>query len=230
MSAGDSGTSGTASVTPIETAALVRWQRRLLPLMTAALVVLGAFFLVESVRQMQSLQSYIRETGKFDPRVVPETQVMDADLRARVALEVYTLQQRERLANYMLVSRTWTRYMAFVTGMVLALVGAAFVLGKLRDPQTKLGAYAEPVKLSLATSSPGLVLAALGTLLMVTAIAITFDVTGRWQAVYMPVSSVTVDSAGEPALPRPAKAESGATKGTGTLPSYRQLLPGGQRK
>lgn len=177
-----------------------RWQARLLPLMAGVLVALGVFFVVESVRQMQSLQGYIRGTSRFELGVVPEAPNVSSELRARLALEVYSLEQRERLANYMLASRTWTRYMAFITGMVLALVGAAFVLGKLREEATKLDADAASVKFSLGTSSPGIVLATLGTILMLAAIVITFDVSGNWSPVYLP-TVVVEDSTAEPPPP-----------------------------
>jgi hypothetical protein len=63
------------------------------------------------------------------------------------------------------MSRLWTTYLGFVTGMIFALVGAMFVLGKLEsDPselKTKVGTALDT---SFKSASPGLVLAVLGVI------------------------------------------------------------------
>ena len=46
--------------------------------------------------------------------------------------------------------------------MILAIVGAAFILGKLREDRTERAKQeSEALKISLATTSPGIVLAVL---------------------------------------------------------------------
>jgi len=85
-------------------------------------------------------------------------------------LEGYTLERRYHQANVLLMSRIWKKYLGFVTGMILALVGAAFILGKLREPTSTLDAETGIWKFSLTTASPGLLLALLGTILMITTI------------------------------------------------------------
>ena len=62
----------------------------------------------------------------------------DAALRARRARDALALEQelvarRYEQANLMLSTSLWTRLMGFITGMILALVGAAFILGKLQE-------------------------------------------------------------------------------------------------
>jgi hypothetical protein len=64
------------------------------------------------------------------------------------------------------MARVWVRYLGFVTGMILALVGAVFVLGKIREDRTDLGLQHKDFKGTLSTTSPGLVLATLGSILM----------------------------------------------------------------
>jgi hypothetical protein len=53
--------------------------------------------------------------------------------------------------------------------MILALIGATFVLGKLREPESSAAAEGSLWKFSMTTASPGLMLALLGTILMITA-------------------------------------------------------------
>jgi hypothetical protein len=50
--------------------------------------------------------------------------------------------------------------------MILAMVGAIFVLGKLQSPASDVQAEAANVKMSVKSASPGIVLAALGVMLM----------------------------------------------------------------
>ena len=62
------------------------------------------------------------------------------------------------------------QYLCFVTGIVLAMVGATFILGKLREPQTDMEVKGGAVPFMIKTSTPGLVLVALGTLMMLSPI------------------------------------------------------------
>jgi len=67
--------------------------------------------------------------------------------------------------------------------MILALVGAAFILGKIRESETRLdvnGIW----KFSIITASPGLVLALLGTILMITTIVTHFEIAVEDAPVY----------------------------------------------
>jgi hypothetical protein len=45
-------------------------------------------------------------------------------------LEADALQRRYHQANANMLARVWTRQLGFITGMLLALVGAAFILGR----------------------------------------------------------------------------------------------------
>jgi hypothetical protein len=45
------------------------------------------------------------------------------------ALERELIARRYDQVNLTVTTRLWTRLMGFITGMILALVGAAFVLG-----------------------------------------------------------------------------------------------------
>jgi hypothetical protein len=68
------------------------------------------------------------------------------------------------------MSGLWLRYLGFVTGMILALVGASFVLGKLREPLTEITGELPKINLSLRSASPGIILVFLGAVLMIATI------------------------------------------------------------
>ena len=101
-------------------------------------------------------------------------------------LEANALQQRYHQAGVLLISRIWTRYLGFVTGMILALVGAAFILGKLRESSSQLGTEGAGWKVSITSASPGLILAVLGTVLMLGTLATRLEMQVNDGPVFLP--------------------------------------------
>ena len=83
------------------------------------------------------------------------------------------------------MSRIWISYLSFVTGMILSLVGASFILGRIREPATKLDADTKVAKFSIASSSPGIILATLGTLLITTSILTNHRIAVEDKSVYL---------------------------------------------
>jgi hypothetical protein len=153
--------------------------------MIGMLVVLTLFFFVASLYQLKVLHGEMTKVSSIDlsPALsmlemgelnISDKDKMDAAIWKTLSiLEGNALQRRYHQANAILMSRIWTRYLGFVTGMTLALVGAAFVLGKLREPESTLDVEGTSIgKLSIASASPGLTLAFLGTVLMVTTIVV----------------------------------------------------------
>ena len=47
------------------------------------------------------------------------------------------IKQRYHQANVLLMAGVRVRYPGLVTGMILALIGAVFVLGKIREERTE---------------------------------------------------------------------------------------------
>jgi hypothetical protein len=85
-------------------------------------------------------------------------------------LEEHTINQRYHQANVALLVRATVKYFGFLTGMLMSLVGAVFVLGRLTEASSKLAAQGAFGKFTIATVSPGLILAVLGTVLMITTV------------------------------------------------------------
>ena len=199
------------------------WQRRLLPLMVGLLVTLTGFFIVASFLQLYYLQTRIEKAPLLDlgPAMasldeitqdmqngkVPDQRAFNSRLeqarwKTLAILEANVLQRRYHHAGVLLISRIWTRYLGFVTGTILAMVGAAFILGKLQEASSNLGAEGGLWKVSLTTASPGLVLAALGTALMLATLVTSMDLYVNDGPVYLRDPSVAAVEAPPPPLRR----------------------------
>lgn len=168
---------------------LAGWQARMAPLMVAFVVVSGVFFGVISVVEFGKVQGQLarRPTDlsllladlpvRAEMSSTERLQLVRA--KASIVLEGEALARRYDQAQAIVVSKLWTRFMGFTTGMILALVGAAFVLGRLQEPASSLQASGAGASLAFTSASPGLVLAVLGSTLMALAITSTFDIETR---------------------------------------------------
>lgn len=176
------------------------WQTKLLPLMGAILVLGAIFFAVMSVVELRDLYkrvehrpiNFAERLAAFEKGADPKALAGADYLRFKVlaSLEADALERRYHQANATMLARVWTRQLGFVTGMLLALVGAAFILGRLSEPPTRLEAGAEGWKGVLETSSPGLALAVLGSALMALTIWIPFGVETRDVNTYLRAADV----------------------------------------
>ena len=164
--------------------------------MVRMLVGLTVFFFLASFGQLFYLHSRIENAPQvkiedFLSKVtltvddVKQDQLAEQKLRLCAVLEANLIARRYHQANVFLMSRVWTNYLGFVTGMTLALVGAAFVLGQLRSPLTEFESKADAVQLSLKTASPGITLSVLGVLLMMTTIIVHHDIETKDIPVYL---------------------------------------------
>lgn len=159
------------------------WQEKLLPFMTIMVAGMAIFFFLASLGQLIYLHRTMFEGTALlhsvpsDELLLVENAAFDDQLANRrwhtlAALDLYVLQRRYHQANVLLMARTWVRYLGFVTGMILALVGATFILGKLRESESKVEASGKAGGFLVQSESPGILLAALGVVLMVTTIVV----------------------------------------------------------
>ncbi|WP_310393429.1 hypothetical protein [Hymenobacter sp.] len=210
---------GTAPAGRADHAFVNRWQTALLPFMTKTLAALAFLFFVGSFLQLYYLYERINAAPTADLR--PALQRLDAfrELNADVTsadilaatrwhtlatLEALTVQRRHHQANMLLLSRVWITYLGFVTGMILTIVGATFVLGKLQEAESRLAAEGAGGKIALQTASPGLVLALLGAALMFTTMVTHYKIEVVDQPSYIHEW---------PSLPGPAPARAPAPPG-----------------
>lgn len=165
-----------------------RWQKKLLPFMVVVLSLVMLFFFSASAFQLYYLHQRIERSPELDlnPALgILESNPAGASERDKLEigrwktlsiLEGNALQRRYHQANTLLMSRIWTGYLGFVTGMILALVGATFILGKLKESESQVEAGSQLWKFSMTTASPGLVLALLGTILMITTMVSHYEI------------------------------------------------------
>lgn len=185
------------------------WQRRLLPLMAGILIVAAIFFGATSLFELRDFYERVEHKPlnlgenftAFEKTASPDTLASLEYLRFKTLalLEADALQRRYQQASSTMLARVWTRQLGFITGMLLGFVGAAFILGQLRDDSTMIEAEATGLKGTLVSSSPGIVLAFLGTLLMALTIWVPFGVETRDANTYLRALP-----AKPAALPRPA--------------------------
>jgi hypothetical protein len=157
-----------------EESVLSKWQQRLLPLMSSMLVVLTLFFCVGITVETYRVQKHLEEGHEIDLK--PTFNLFAADqirtfsdrmdlarFQTAALLESNALQSRYHQANVAQLMRICIIFLGFLTGMVLALVGAAFILGKLRENASNVSGEGAGWKLAVTSSSPGILLAVLGT-------------------------------------------------------------------
>lgn len=181
------------------------WQARLLPLMAGMVVAAALFFAVVSVIELRALYPRIEQRpldlasdfAAFE-QAAPEAARGDVDylrFKTLALLEADALHRRYHQATAMLLARVWTRQLGFVTGMILALVGAAFVLGRLQERASTVEFDAKVARASIVSASPGLVLAVLGSVLMGLALVVRADIATHDVATYVRAGGAPSDAA-----------------------------------
>ena len=195
-----------------------RWQLRLLPLMSRMIVGLTIFFFAATMAQLWYLDTRIERVPVPDLAglgLAPDTALAarpTPELRVLASLDAALLARRYHQANVFLMGRLWTSYLGFVTGMILALVGAVFILGKLREDATEASGKAAGAEGALRTSSPGIVLAALGVTLMITTIVTNHPIQTADAPVYVRATTP------RPSLGTPSARDSAPAARTGPGP------------
>jgi len=198
-----------------DTPSIKKWQEKLLPFMSRTIVLLSTFFFLASLAQLIYLHYVISQRPVFDnieairllkPGPNPTTDDIIAITRTKslIMLESLSVDNQYHQANVLLMGRLWTSYIGFVTGMILALVGATFILGKLSVAPSEVATKTAAADFSIKSSSPGLVLAVLGTALMITAIVTHHEIQVTQHATYLHDVQAPIDNnIPPPILPAP---------------------------
>jgi hypothetical protein len=163
-----------------------RWQRRLLPFLVGTLGVLTVLFCAAIAWETRYIQNRMESALELDLRPA-----MNQEFRANAAflLEADLIERRYRAADAAALSRIYLMFLGFGTGMVMALVGATFVLGKIAEPATSIDGSGSSFKASLHSGSPGVILAFFGTVLMLCTIFSKTEISLSDRAIYMGAGS-----------------------------------------
>jgi hypothetical protein len=175
------------------------WHSRLLPYMITMLFGLTLFFFIATMIQLYVLQNRVAATPELNidkeiqhllstgsPPASPENAVVAIQAR----LEAHSIARRYAIGQSILMARLWARYLGFVTGMILSLVGAVFILGKLREASSSVNIDASFAKIALVSTSPGLIMTVLGTALMLATILTNPEIQVNDARVYLSDTSV----------------------------------------
>jgi len=168
----------------------------MLPMMSRMILGLTVFFFLSSAAQLAYLHFEITNSpeGDFDAarQMLNSAQITENDqlalpaaaIATLTALERNAMERRYHQANVSLMSRVWTRYLGFVTGMVLAMAGAIFILGRLQTAASTASAKTAGTEFSFKSESPGLILVGLGVVLMITTIITHHEISVDDRAIY----------------------------------------------
>jgi len=148
--------------------------------MTLFVIALAIAFFVLSTRTLSGVGAFIQgEHGELRDQikgVLNQSQqagtLDDVIRRGLLLLEADALDRRYHQASALLMSRIWAKHLAFMTGMIMAFIGAIFILGKLSESPTSINSEASQWKLAITSSSPGILLAFFGTALVAISIMI----------------------------------------------------------
>lgn len=179
---------------------LANWQRRLLPWAIGLLLGLAIFFFVSSWIQFDRLSAAMQRAP--DDQITQtfvgyETGLERQDIdylkwKTTVLLERNTVEHRYRQVNATLLLKTWTRHLGFLTGMILSFIGGIFILTKLSESETTLGAEGGSLKGNLATSSPGIVLTVVGGTIMIVTLVTEYQFSTRDTPAYIGAAAAPV--------------------------------------
>lgn len=165
-----------------------------MPFMAGTIIVMGLFFFVASLWQLHVFGVETQGAKLNVASVTDKWKPEDPMHKILVELEAFVVTRRYEQVRALMLLRAWTRYVGFLTGMILALVGSVFVLGKIGTgdesmvSSTELSGEGAGVKGSLKTPYPGVVLAALGSVLMGITIVAPFEFETRDVPVYLRAS------------------------------------------
>ena len=167
----------------IESKQLNQWQNKLLPWLVIMPTLLILLFIYLATRQMQQFNAVIdAKTESSVERILtaPSDPALDSRLKGDMdyvrwvtlaRMEEKSLDRRYNQGGLLLASRIFTKYLGFFTGMILAIVGAIFIIGKLQESSADIeGAVGDQMKLKIVSSSPGIIFGVLGTVLMLSTI------------------------------------------------------------
>lgn len=119
--------------------------------MSRMVVGLALFFLIVTFAQLaflhwnqqntpESTQQQAVSLLDMDQNADPALRIAATKLKAQILLEYDAIGRHFRLLNVALMARLWIKYLGFVTGMIISLIGASFILGKLKEDTSNLEA------------------------------------------------------------------------------------------
>lgn len=160
----------------------LKWQSSLLPFMKYSIIGFFIFFFVASFFQLYSLHDKMNypihlSLPPIDQNSANNEAFEKQKYQTLVLLEEYGLKRRYHQANVGLMMGAWIKYLGFMTGMMLSLCGAVFILGKMNIDKSSVDVETKVIgKFAINSTSPGIFLSTLGVVLIIFAISHKTDV------------------------------------------------------
>lgn len=165
------------------------------------LIIPSGYFVASSIKELNAIQKSILEPPKTvlesfidtTSRETPPDQAIITryELQVLALAERDTILQRNLRARAALATRTWLYFMCLIFGTILAVIGVSFVLGRIAAP-VDANIEGSGFKLTLVTSSPGLIIALFGCLLVGTPIVMQTDISVNDSSAYLYPRSVAI--------------------------------------
>jgi hypothetical protein len=178
----------------------IKWQNKILPWLVIMPTVLMLAFVVLATQQLMHFNRALETkpdstlVGEIIPLPQGSTTPSDKDYIKWVTLtklEQESFYRRYNQAGLLLMSRIYTKYLGFFTGMILAIVGSVFIIGKISEQTTTMeGTISEKIKFNVVSSSPGIIFGLLGTVLMLSTILKHNDITVQDTPLYLNAAAI----------------------------------------
>jgi hypothetical protein len=163
---------------------------KIIPIVIVIPVLFLILFIVVSMLQLKEINTRI-ESGQSDAILsmnMSDTTKFSENHRQFLMLAILeeeSLGERYRQGHYSLVSRSFKQFLGFFTGIIMVIVGAVFILLKLREKVDADVSKGESWKVSLVTNSPGVVFGFLGATLIAIASSNNDKITIRDSGLYL---------------------------------------------
>jgi len=195
---------------------LRKWQEGLKPwmiLMPTGLV--GVFIFLATLRANDFEKYIYRGDESIIDKVlpVPDHVTIDSTIGTKMdyiklytytRMEEHSINLRYNQAAVSIMSGIYTKYLGFFTGMILAIVGAVFIISKLREDSSELDATVqEKLKLRLVSSSPGVIFGVLGTALMIITVIKKTEVGVKDMPLYLNQYNIPMQESNPTTIPLP---------------------------
>lgn len=182
---------------------ITKWQNRLLPwliIMPSLLVLVFIYLATQQVNRFNKALE-VKEKSVSETILASDSSGLK-NLKGNLdyikwmtltKMEEESINKRYYQGGLLLLSRIFIKYLGFLTGMIIAIVGSVFIIGKLSEDSSKIeGSAGEQIRFSIISSSPGIIFGILGTALMIGTILQHNDITVQEQPMYLNPNTILV--------------------------------------
>ncbi len=201
------------NITPItsnnaDTANTQNWQNKIVYWLIGMPTLLILLFIALASRQVNQFNKSMEIKpdsvlmAKILPMLATKSQEKASETNLKWAilaqLEQESIFRRYNQGGLLIMSRIFVKYLGFLTGMILTILGAVFIIGKFSESSSTIDAsWEEKIKINFVTASPGIIFGVLGTILMLSTILQHNDIVVQDSPLYLNVHGINSITAGD---------------------------------